>query len=169
MQLALSDYVDGALSARRTWQVEKHLAECGECAAAAHLVRATVDALHAAPLYDTGGDFMAKLHARLDGLEPEPPAARTLVEAFKDWWMGLREPMQVQRVPAIGLALAAAALVGMVLLNQPAGDVTAPVVITRDQLHRDVALTASNPFDDPVAATLDANASNGATVDSLQE
>src|SRR5689334_22629617 len=96
----LSDYVDSTLSAHGVWEVEKHLAECGDCAAHARQLQATVLLLHTAERHDTGNDFMARLHARLDGLEPERPRRNPLRDALQDWLAGMREPLRLKRVPA---------------------------------------------------------------------
>jgi anti-sigma factor RsiW len=168
VQTQLSDYVDNTLSARQVWEVEKHLASCPDCAETARQMQATVRLLRATERLDTGDDFMAKLHARLDGLEPEPAPSRLGLGALYD---GLREAVQRYRVPAFGLGISAAALATVLVFSRSGVTTTdsAPVLpptLPRlagqspnagDSLKRNVALVASNPFDDPVAANLEAH------------
>ena len=160
VQAFLSDYVDNALSARDVWEVEKHLAACPECAAQAHELQTTVHLLHTMERHDTGTDFMAQLHARLDSLEPPQVRAHPLRDTLQGWLAGLRDPLRLNRLPAFGLGLAMAAAVLFFALNRPVETVSAPVIqaqtISVEPLRRHVALSASNPFDDPVAATLEA-------------
>src|SRR5215467_7538065 len=85
VQAFLSDYVDNALSAREVWEVEKHLAACPECAAQAREQQATVHLLHTMERHDTSTDFMARLHARLDGLEPPQVRVHSLRDTLQGW------------------------------------------------------------------------------------
>src|SRR5579871_131359 len=85
VQELLSDYLDNTLAARQVWEVEKHLAACADCARASRELQATIQVLHAAEQYDTGDAFMAKLHARLDGLDPEPTSHRPTLTVLRDW------------------------------------------------------------------------------------
>src|SRR5689334_10342091 len=72
VQALLSDYLENTLSARQTLEVESHLTACADCTEASRQMQATVALLRAAPRHDTADDFMARLHARLDTLEPQP-------------------------------------------------------------------------------------------------
>jgi|SRR5579884_2508176 len=160
VQAFLSEYVDNALSAREVWEVEKHLAACPECAAQAHEMQATVQLLRMAERHDTSMDFMARLHARLDGLEPQQTRSHPLRDSVQGWLAGLRDPLRLNRLPALGLSLAMAAVVLFFALDRPVDSVnpagTPAQAISVEPLRRHVALSASNPFDDPVAATLEA-------------
>jgi anti-sigma factor RsiW len=171
VQTLLSDYVDNTLSARQVWEVEKHLADCADCAETARQLQATVRLLRATERLDTADDFMAKLHARLDGLEPEPAPSRFGLGALFDGLRGLREAVQRHRVPAFGLGISAAALTAVLVFSRSGVTTTdsgpvLPPTLPRlagqlpnagDSLKRNVALVASNPFDDPVAANLEAH------------
>lgn len=162
----LAAYSDGALAAREAWETEKHLAACALCARAAREMGATVDLLRLAPLRDTGDDFMARLHARLDGLEPEAARRRTPLEAARDWLVEAGGALRQQRGPALGFGFAASALV-LVMFTQrpgvaPAPGVAPPFAVTVDAepLKANAALSAGDPFTDPVAATLEAHAAD---------
>src|SRR5580700_2360084 len=86
----LSEYVDNALSARDMWEAEKHLAECAACSQLAERTRQTVQVLRSADALDTGDQFMAQLHARLDNLGPVP-ARRTPGAVVREWFYDVRE------------------------------------------------------------------------------
>ena len=175
-RVLFSDYIENTLSARDTWSVEKHLAECGDCSGYLHQMQATVQLLHAAPRYDTADDFMARLHQRLDGVEPEAMRSPSGLTAFREWLTGLGASLRNPRVPAFGLGLSALVLVAVVAKQQftPQSAPTAPpTAITRpaetppvtptastQQLHSNVAISASNPFEDAAAANLEAQSAD---------
>lgn len=171
----LAEYQENALSARQVWEVEKHLTVCAACTQLWQQMQATVQALQSAERYDTGDDFMARLHARLDTLEPEMvsgrshketaqadrngtmPHRRSLKEATQDWLTGLRLGLRAWQFPALTAGFAAATLVLMAYGNfsiAPAAHTTPPAVAhtAAPVLSQQVAFVASNPFDDPVAA-----------------
>lgn len=161
----LSDYVDNTLSARQALEVEKHLSVCPECALLTRELRAMVNLLHISERSDTSDDFMAKLHARLDGLEPEAARPRFSVAAVRDWFAGLRVSLRAIHVPALSMGVAGTALIAFLVFQRaPQPDATVKVVpvvtdtLTEETLHRNVALAASNPFEDPAAANLAAHA-----------
>jgi anti-sigma factor RsiW len=162
----LSDYLENALSARDVWEVEKHLTSCPECTQLSQQMQATVQILRSAERYDTGDDFMAKLHARLDDVEPEPVRGRSLRDMAQNWLVSLRAGMRVWHVPALTAGFAAATLLLMVNGNlslTPHKNVV-PTVVERpapsEALSCQVAFTASNPFDDPVAAKAEVDGAN---------
>jgi len=162
---SLSEYADSTLSAHQMWEVEKHLAICQACTEIAHQMQATVQLLHQVERFDTGDDFMAKLHARLDGLEPEPMRRRTLMDRAQDLYERLRIDLTARRVPVLNFGIAAAAMslfvvVAVVWRPVPTTQVsTTPVEIAHvipdeDNLQRNLALTASDPLGDVAAETL---------------
>ena len=167
-QNLLSDYMENTLSGREAWSVEKHLTLCQPCATSLRELQATVSLLQAAPRLDTSHDFMARLHAQLDNVEPEAqsPLARFAGwrDRMADFGVALRNP----RVPAIGFSLSAVALIAALAVNQFAPGNSpvnnAPVSVqspaakaaSAQTLNHNVALSASNPFDDPAAANLEA-------------
>jgi anti-sigma factor RsiW len=162
-QSKLSEYVDSTLSARDMWEVEKHLADCAECSLVAHRTREMVNVLHNAATYDAGDEFMAKLHARLDTLGPVP-AHRTPIAAAREWILDMRQRLNARPIPALSLGMASFILAALLFGGKP-GAIT--VVnsntterVSQEALDRHVAVTASDPFDDPVAAKLEAD-SNG--------
>lgn len=158
-----TDYLDNTLSARQVWQVEKHLAACAACAELAREMRAAVQLMRMTPRFDTGDDFMAKLHARLDTLEPEAmrPSA---TERVRDWVAGIGEALRIRRTPALGLGFSVVALAGLLVVF-PRNTVAPPVTSPNSgsvrpqppvfpEADRSVALSASNPLEDPAAANL---------------
>lgn len=166
-QSLLSEYTDNTLSARQALDVEKHLTDCAACAAHARELRATVNLLQNVERFDTEEDFMAKLHARLDGLEPEAAHSRLSLAALRDWLAGMRDSLRAVRVPALSMGVAVTALFALFVFQRTAqppadklgGPATASEMpIAAETLHRNVALAASNPFEDPVAANLAAHA-----------
>ncbi len=163
----LSGYTDNLLSAREVWEVEKHLALCADCSRLAQEMQATVRMLHSAERYDTADGFMAKLHARLDMAEPEPARGAALRSAVQDWLGSLRTSLRSWHAPALTIGLAAAALILFVRITPPAVSVVppGPSVERAVDLSRQVAFTASNPFDDPVAAKAEVDSSVGTAND----
>ena len=175
MQSLLSEYQDNTLSARQVWEMEKHLATCADCTEFSHAMQQTVSLLRSAERYDTGSDFMASLHARLDGLEPEPMRRAAPLTALRGWLADMRDSLYARRVPALSLGMASLAMALILLVSHQAVPVvpqdanlnsaairSAQTPQDQDALSRHVAVTASNPFDDPVAAKLEAEASNDA-------
>ena len=164
----LSDYRENALSAREVWEVEKHLTSCPACTQLSQQMQATVQILRDADRYDTADDFMAKLHARLDALEPEPTRGHTLRDMAQNWLSSLQAGMRTRHVPALTAGFAAIALVLLVQGNMPVVPPTtvAPSAVehaaSNEALSRQVAFTASNPFDDPVAAKAEVDGANSA-------
>ncbi len=167
-QSLLSEYADNALSARQTWEVEKHLAVCGDCTEVSRQMQATVTLLRTAEKHDTADDFMAKLHTRLDGLEPTR-LRRSLKDQAQDWLIGVRDAMRPHRVPVLSLGVSMAAVVALLVLMpnhaekgfvaSQAGSgisVTAPTEALQHNLQRNVALSARDPFADPAAENLTA-------------
>jgi anti-sigma factor RsiW len=169
MHALLSEYLENTLSARQMWEVEKHLAECKECSTEAHQLQQTIYLLRTAEVFDTSNDFMAKLHARLDGLEPEP-IRRTPLTTLREWAAGLRERVRIQTIPALSFGMASVGLIALLItgIHSDRGvyhgttpPPAAPEAVTQVALDRHVAVTASDPFDDPVAAKLEADSNNG--------
>ncbi len=156
VQGLLSEYIDGTLFAADTWQVEKHIAACSGCAEAARQMRVTVDLLQNVPQHELSDDFMSRLHAQLDTVEP---ARASVWVRMGQQWDHMRDGMQVRRAPMLGLGVASLAAVLLVAVNfshpkvVPAVDQTQTV----EPLQRSVALAAENPFDDPLAANLEAH------------
>ena len=166
----LSDYMENALSAREIWEVEKHLAVCTACTQLSQQMQATVQVLRGADRYDTADDFMAKLHARLDDLEPEVVSGRSQRDRtqnglvnLQDWLVTLQARMRTWHLPALTAGFASAVLVLMVHGNLSVGvskPPTMPAPAPSEAMSRQVAFAASNPFDDPVAAKAEADGDN---------
>lgn len=161
LQPLLSDYVDGTLSARHTFEVERHMAACSSCARQVRQLEATVNLLHGSERHDTADDFMARLHARLDDVEPEP-AHRASLQWLRSVLEGVRGALRTRSVPALGMA--AAGLIGVLLLTRPLQAPTvapllpsraaAPSPHVRRALDQQVAATAGDPLGDVAAENL---------------
>jgi len=151
----ISEYIDNSLSARDTWELDKHFAECNPCARQLNEMRETVSVLAAAPRFEVPNDFMAKLQGRLSALEPETPR--------QTWLTNLREFFRPGFIrPAWGAALGTAALALIVLFPRPSvtenktGVVPqtmdhALVTVTRTQ---NISMAASDPLGDTAAASM---------------
>ena len=163
----LSEYIENGLSAREVWEVEKHLTACAACTQLSQQMQATVQVLRSADRYDTADDFMAKLHARLDDVEPEPARGWSLRNLSQNWLDSLQAGIRAWHVPALTAGFAAAALVLLVHSNvsvTPPKNTAPPAserAGTSEDFSRQVAFTASNPFDDPVAAKAEVDGANG--------
>ncbi len=162
----LSEYVDNTLSAREMFEVEKHLAGCKPCSLTAEMMQSTVELLRSAETLDTGNDFMAKLHSRLDTLGPVA-ARRSLSASFMDWVADIRQQINRKPIPALSLGMASFVVVAVFLnvSRGPVGGIKPEIVerVSQVDLDRHVAVTASNPFDDPVAAKLEAEGNGSGT------
>lgn len=162
VQDLLPGYLDASLSARSVWDVEKHLATCAGCAAAVREMQSVIALLHDRDRLDTSDDFMAKLHARLDGVEPRPVRMGLRADVVRDLLAGAISAASGRWVPILSTAMAAAAVVllfafGPRLVDGPK-TLRAPVTeqVSAQALMQNVVAAASNPFDDPVAANLEA-------------
>ena len=171
----LSDYMENTLSGREAWNVEKHLTACPPCSQYLREMQATVSLLQMAPRLDTSDDFMARLHAQLDAVEPAAQSPLARFAGWRDRMADFGALLRSPRIPALSLSLSAVALVAALAVNQlapgtkPAETVTVPVphpVVSASatlNLNNNVALSASNPFDDPAAANLEAQSQPDAT------
>ena len=157
VQHRLSGYIDGALGAHETWEVEKHLAACRTCARALGDLRRTVAAVQAAPRYEVTPDFADALQRRLASVNPKP--------ARRAWLAALPNAFRPRVLPAWGLAAAATTLVILAYLPhtppptwQP--PVAAPAFSSRELQSaraQSVALAATSPFEDVATTNLAAS------------
>ncbi len=166
----LSQYIDSTLSARQMLEVERHLSDCKDCATQAQQMQATVRLLRQAPRYDTRDDFMAKLHARLDHVEPERARRSSPLARLRDWATGLSADLRRHPTPAFGMALALTGLAAVLIVPQLPGRQIPPVpgntriamaVPIQQALDRHLADVASDPLGDVAAEQLAANANQG--------
>ncbi len=159
----LSEYIENALSARQVWDVEKHLAICRECTQYGETLKATVALLQSAPRFDTSDDFMARLHARMDSLEPQALRRPTFVESLRDQGKAVWQSLRIHRVPAFGVSLVALVLVAGVASRRPntpvytASPQSEAQALLTEPLRQSVALAAHDPLEDPAAANLEAH------------
>lgn len=161
IQGLLSDYTDGSLSARQTWEVERHLADCRECAAQAQQMKVLVGALRSVERHSTPDDFMRKLHAQLDALGPVPQAQRSFSARWRDEWLALRNVLSLRRVSLVGAGLAAVGLLVFFVVGRPTStsspnttNTTNTAAHLQQALERHVATAAGDPLDDPTAERL---------------
>lgn len=179
-QELLSAYADNGLSARQSWEIEKHLALCPMCAGVSRQMQATVTLLRAADRADTGGDFMARLHARLDDAAPVVPSRSNPLDWARDLGGRVADGAGRRRVPMTALGMAGAGMAALALfVAHPAAVPSVSVVSgvsasaspaanvsAHENLQRNVALTANDPLGDVAAEALenaDAPAAIGAT------
>jgi anti-sigma factor RsiW len=153
-QPLLSEYIDNALSARATFEVEKHLADCHECARALNEMRRTVDLVAQGPRFEVSGDFMDRLEARLRDLTPRQ----------ERWAFGMPALWRPRLAPAFGTAVAACALGAVLFLARPGrppapGPSLQPTSV-QDAVRQNVAIAATDPFADIGTANLTAHASS---------
>lgn len=162
IQPLLSEYIDNAVSARDTWEIDRHLADCHECTRALNEMRRTVDLVAGAPRLEVTAEFVDRLATRIAGLQPSPPR--------RAWVSLLGEMFRPRALPALGLALATCALAVVVFLPHNAHGTSdseatrlresAQVKAAANQAaNQSVALAASDPFADIAAANLAAHAS----------
>lgn len=162
VQPMLSEYIDNVLSARDTWEVDKHLADCNACGRALNEMRQTVRLIGETPRLEIGAEFMENLHTRISALAPDRP--RTA------WMASLRAIFRPRAFPAWGATLGTCALALFMIVHRvptetglvpPIATLTAPPLMQTAR-NQSVALAAANPFGDPAAAALIAsNASTG--------
>jgi hypothetical protein len=109
---------------------------------------------------------MAKLHARLDGLDPEPARRRAPTAALRDGLAALREWLSIRRIPALGLSVATAGAIALVILTQPAAVRQVPVnpplpAVSQQVIEQQLAASANDPLADAAAEKLTVHADNG--------
>lgn len=153
----LSVFIDDRLSARDTFEVDRHLNECRECAKTYDLMKRTVEIVSSAPRFDAPDDFAVRLQARLETIQPAP--ARNV------WLQELGDLFRPRLLPAWGAAVGACALtlvmiytfqppVKTAFVKSPSGTDTVVVQQARVQ---NVALAASSPLEDVSVANLAAH------------
>ena len=155
VQRLLNEYVDEVLSARATWDVNRHLAECHDCTRVLNELRRTVRLLALAPRHQPAPAFEERLAVRIARMEPMPQ---------RGWVHGARELFRPATAPAWGAALLAASLCLLILLPQrPPGPGESPGVRVETASVRaasqNVAISASDPLADLGTANLTAHAS----------
>jgi len=149
-QSLLSEYIDDRLSARDTWEVDRHLAECHACTRLLNELRRAVQAMAAAPRYEVSPDFMERLQTRLVGLKPETPR--------RAWFSGLRLLFRPRALPVWATAAAACALMIVFLASHrttPPDEIpTVETNVVQTAKIQNAALSASDPMADLAAAHL---------------
>src|SRR5436305_1599247 len=142
----LSDFIDNQLSARDTWEVDRHLPACSDCTRALNELRRTVALVADAPRREVSQEFMVGLQAKLVGLEPLP--------ACRAWLASFAELFRPRVLPAWGAGLAAAALALILLLPRMPGLRQHPPVeqvaeqVVKTATRQNVAIQATDPLAD---------------------
>jgi anti-sigma factor RsiW len=162
----LSEYLDNTLSARDTWEVDRHLTVCPECQKTLNELRQTVSLLVQTPRFELSEDFTMKLQARLEKLEPRPSRSC--------WLNTLKEIFRPRVLPAWGAAtVACGLLIVFILIQKPVmqepGQPALPsseITEVQQAKTQNIALSASNPLDDLSAANLAAHSSMDGQQDS---
>ncbi len=156
----LPQFVDGELSARDAWQLEKHLANCRDCSLKVEQLKLTIDLLHDTARLDTNDDFMAKLHARLDDIDASASDTRTNAPrpSLREIITGYTRVLHVPGVP-IGVAIGAVAVLMVALIpglkTTPATQATAkPASHISTVVEAQLAQTAADPLGDAAADQL---------------
>jgi anti-sigma factor RsiW len=149
----LSDHVDGNLSGRVTWEVDRHLAECNRCTEVANELRKTVAVTQTAVRFDAPPDFGVCLRERLAACPPAPKRQPLLD--------GIRMALRPRTLPAWA---ATAAVVVLMVAARDTIHITPPVaghpdepVAVRTASDEHIALTASGPLDDISASVLESH------------
>lgn len=158
IEAILPQYIENLLAARTMLDVESHLTRCPECSLQCRQLESTVKLLQSANRFETNDDFMAKLHSRLDSIQPERalhiPSLSSLRELISNM-------IQTRTAPILGVGMAMAGIITFAFLYHPMPkSVNTPAnarIGVEQPLQRNVALAAVNPFDDPIAANLEAH------------
>jgi anti-sigma factor RsiW len=156
----LPQFVAGDLSARQTWQLEKHLTSCSDCSLKVEQLRLTIGLLQNCTKLDTSDDFMAKLHARIDAVDASSQDFKASEQrtSFRDIF---RRIASVRRVPGlpIGVALGVAAVLMISLIpgirpSQSATSAYQPDAHISTVVEAQLAQTAADPLGDAAADQL---------------
>lgn len=159
IQPLLSEFIDNKLSARATWEVDLHLAECHECTRLLNETRRTVDVLASSPRLEVSADFMERLQERIGDVEPATPRF--------GWLESVRSAFRPRLLPAWGAGLATCALAVILIgpwnhdeINTSASPSGQEV---RQAARASVALSATDPLADLGVANLAAHAADRQT------
>jgi hypothetical protein len=99
---------------------------------------------------------MARLHERLDTVDPSLAAGESPWERLRAWVFGVDRSLYSNRVSVLGLGIAAAAAVLFFGINRPDSPAIAPPApAASDSVHMSIASSASSPFSDPAADNLE--------------
>ena len=168
-QNLLSEYVDGSLSARTTWEVEKHLSDCSACSSQASQLRELVNLLHNTETKDTSDEFMRNLYARLDSL-PQPERNLSFNVTMKDILASAGTLIWKKRVPALGAGFAVVGLTALffaiqIHINDAPNDTYKQTITPNIQqaLERNVAAAAADPLGDLAAERLASQPQNNSS------
>jgi hypothetical protein len=154
----VTEFIDNTLSARETWELDKHFAECNACTRLLNETRRTVALMAESPRFEVSDDFMANIQTRIAQVEQQPPK--------RAWGANLQELFRPRMRPLWG-AVGAACLLTAVVVMQRMPDATGPGAaaaiptaarLVQSARTQSIALSASDPFGDTAAATMAASA-----------
>lgn len=154
----LPEYIENLLSARIMLDVESHLTRCTECALVCRQLETTVQMLQSAHRFETSDDFMMKLHSKLDTAQPDRSLHLPSLTSIRDM---ISNTLRSRTAPILSAGVVMAGVVAFALLYHPIPKSSRTMISTHigveQPLQRNVALAAVNPFDDPIAANLEAH------------
>jgi len=159
VQSLLSERQDGILSARRAFDVERHLASCRECTQVCRDLATVVELMHAASRRQPNNDFTLRLDERLQAIgDIRPPSFAVRISG---WLHASMLSLRVHRFQTVGAAACALMLValGAVRYNSALEMQTEPIMVEARAeisvpLAQHAAVAADDPFADSVADTL---------------
>ncbi len=157
IQPLLSEFIDGRLSARETWEIDRHIAICNVCANFHTELKMTVIAVQCAEIYSVSDNFAAILQSRLATVNPK--CSRSF------WLSNLLEMMRPFLRPSPQMGYGVCALAILVLLPlQFRSEQISPLVATQHDtvfVHASrthaIAITATDPFGDTAATSMAAS------------
>lgn len=159
----LSPYLEGTLSAREVWAIEMHLRSCKSCSDFRRELQLTIELLHSTPRLDTSNDFMARLHSKIDAIEPTQVRQNSWRPVFQARWEALKQIRPTLSLSAIGVTIVTLALLPLLWKQQPLSPPQREERSLRETrraltepLNQTVASSADDLLSDPAATNLEA-------------
>ena len=155
VQHSISEYIDNGLSARDTWEMDRHFGECNPCNGLLNETRQTINIIGSASQFQLSDDFMSKLNARIAQVEPVKPRLQ--------WLNNIREVLRPGLRPVWAAGLGTCALIAVILIPTMRFGVAKTDVqlmpnskssIVRVVQSENIANAASDPLGDTAAASM---------------